>query len=149
MKIFTIGFTKKNAKKFFSILKENNVRKVIDIRLNNSSQLAGFSKGDDLEFFLKELYGMDYIHDINLAPTKEIFDDYKKGKINWEKYEVLFADLLKKRDIKKWLDDKYNKDFEHVCLLCSEETANKCHRRLMVEFIKFSYPELDIEIKHI
>ncbi len=149
MKIFTIGFTKKNAKKFFSLLQQNNVNKVVDIRLNNSSQLAGFSKGEDLEFFLKELFRIDYIHDINLAPTKEILDDYKKGKINWVQYEVLFSNLLKNRDIKKWLDDKYNKKLDHICLLCSEETANKCHRRLVAESIKNIYPELDIEIKHI
>lgn len=149
MKIFTIGFTKKNAKKFFSVLKENDVRVIIDIRLNNSSQLAGFSKGDDLEFFLKELYGIAYFHDISLAPTKEILDNYKKGKIDWDQYEVLFGNLLKNRDIKKWLDDKYDRRFEHVCLLCSEETANKCHRRLVAELIKNVYPELDIEIKHI
>ena len=149
MRLYTIGFTKKNAREFFTLLKKNKVKQIIDIRLNNTSQLAGFSKGEDLKFFLNEFCNIKYTHDTSLAPDKNILDNYKKKKIDWKQYELLFNDLLNKRNIKNDLDAKYNKDLDGSCLLCSEATVDKCHRRLTAEHIKQIYPELNIEIIHL
>ncbi len=147
MKLFTIGFTKKSAEEFFAILKNNSVKRIVDIRLNNTSQLAGFSKGQDLKFFLRELCGIIYSHNVNLAPTKEIFDNYKKKKISWNDYKVLFNNLLLQRMTNSKLVEMV--DFEGICFLCSEEKADKCHRRLVAEYIAKYYPELEIEIIHL
>lgn len=149
MNIYTIGFTQKSAQKFFSLLMESKVRTVVDIRLNNKSQLAGFSKGEDLKYFLTELCGIEYKHDTDLAPTKEILSSYKDKKIDWPQYEEQFFDLLNNRKIKELLAKKYNLKFEGVCFLCSEATAEYCHRRLVAEYIKQSYPELITEIIHL
>jgi uncharacterized protein (DUF488 family) len=130
-------------------LKRNQVNKVIDIRLNNSSQLAGFTKGPDLKYFLNEFFNIDYIHDPELAPTKQLLDDYKGKKVTWQQYEIEFRQLLDKRNAKKMLDQKYNSEFDGACLLCSEETADKCHRRLVAEYINNNYPELKIQITHL
>ena len=97
--IFTIGFTKKNAETFFNKLKNAGVKKIIDIRLNNVSQLAGFAKRDDLKFFLRELCNCDYRHEPLLAPTKEILDGYKKKKIDWIQYEKQFVKLMKDQSV--------------------------------------------------
>lgn len=149
MKLFTIGFTKKTARNFFTLLKNNRIKKVVDIRLNNASQLAGFSKGEDLEFFLNELCNIGYIHDTDLAPNKKLLDDYKNKKITWLQYEQSFKNLLNERNIKSRLDKNYNKNFDGICLLCSEATADKCHRRLVAEYIKRNYSNLNIDIIHI
>ena len=148
MKIYTIGFTKKSAKDFFSILKKNNISRLIDIRLNNISQLAGFSKGSDLKYFLKELCEIDYTHDTNLAPTKDILDDYKKNKITWSQYENRFNDLLTNREITNNLNN-YLIEPGAICLLCSESTPENCHRRLVAEYAEKHFPHLDIEIIHL
>ncbi|TYQ13202.1 UNVERIFIED_CONTAM: uncharacterized protein DUF488 [Acetivibrio alkalicellulosi] len=116
MKLYTIGFTKKSAKDFFNLLKKSNVKKLIDIRLNNASQLAGFTKGNDLQYFLKEICDIEYIHDTELSPTKEILDDYKNKKISWSQYEILFKALLKDRKINSMLETKYNNQFNNICL---------------------------------
>ncbi|MPQ30548.1 DUF488 domain-containing protein [Clostridium estertheticum] len=149
MKLYTIGFTKKSASEFFTLLKNNNIRVLVDIRLNNVSQLAGYTKRKDLEYFLTELLSIRYIHDLNLAPTKQILDDYKKKVISWEQYEKSYIELLNERNIQDNLNEKYNKNFENVCLLCSESTPENCHRRLAAEYIKKLYSELDIEIVHL
>ncbi|MDA8226520.1 MAG: DUF488 domain-containing protein [Desulfitobacterium hafniense] len=130
MKIYTIGFTKKSAEEFFDILERNKVKTVIDVRLNNSSQLAGFSKGRDLSYFLKKLVGINYVHRSDLAPTKEILDAYKSKLITWEQYETKFLNLLKDR--KPIVDTSL---FDQACLLCSEEVADHCHRRLVANYI--------------
>lgn len=148
MKIYTIGFTKKSAKDFFNTLKKNNISRLVDIRLNNASQLAGFSKGADLKYFLKELCQIDYTHDINLAPTKEILDDYKKHKITWTQYENRFNDLLTNRNIISSLNS-YLKEPGAICLLCSESTPENCHRRLVAEYVEKHFSDLDIEIIHL
>jgi len=148
MKIYTIGFTKKSAQEFFDILKKKNISRLIDIRLNNASQLAGFTKGPDLKYFLKELCEIDYIHDKDLAPTKEILDDYKKNKITWLQYEDKFNDLLTKRSITNKLKNYLNKSGD-ICLLCSESTPEHCHRRLVAEYFNKLFPNLDIEIVHL
>ncbi|MCQ2965956.1 MAG: DUF488 domain-containing protein [Alphaproteobacteria bacterium] len=141
-KIFTIGFTKKNAETFFELLKKNNVKKVIDVRLNNSSQLAGFSKGDDLCYFLKEIAKIDYIHMLEFAPTKEILDAYKKGTIDWKTYEQKYDLLMEKRHITTYITKKGEDFWKDTCLLCSEETPECCHRRLAAKKIISIFSEL-------
>jgi uncharacterized protein (DUF488 family) len=133
MNLYTIGFTKKNAKEFFETLRKNRVKTLIDIRLNNKSQLAGFTKQGDLEYFLDKICGIKYIHIPNLAPTEDMLKRYQDKTLSWEAYEKDFKDLLEMRnaikDIKQDLIDD-------VCLLCSEPTADYCHRRLAAEYIK-------------
>lgn len=145
MDIYTIGFTKKSAKEFFSILRDNKVIKVYDIRLNNSNQLAGFSKGRDLEFFLSSISNIEYSHEVMFAPTKEILDNYKKKNITWDEYEKLYIKLLEERSIYKYIEEK-NILREGICFLCSEPTEKECHRRLLVEYLSKKY---NIVIKHL
>ncbi|MDJ0581510.1 DUF488 domain-containing protein [Crocosphaera sp.] len=137
----TIGFTKKTAQEFFEILKEANIKRVIDIRLNNVSQLAGFAKKKDLQYFLKEIADIDYIHLVDLAPTKEILDDYKKNKREWSVYEQKFTDLITKREIEKKLDPEI---IEDSCLLCSEAKPHHCHRRLVAEYLSNHWGNMKI-----
>lgn len=144
IKLYTIGFTKKNAKTFFSKLRNAGITKLIDIRLNNVSQLAGFAKKDDLIFFLKELCNCEYIHKPNWAPTKEILDAYKKKQIDWDEYVLRFSRLIKERKIENTLSGE---ELNGACLLCSEPTPEKCHRRLVSEYLKDNIS--DIEIIHI
>lgn len=143
-KIFSIGFTKKKAEIFFELLMSNDVKKLIDVRLNNSSQLAGFTKGDDLNYFLKKIAGIHYVHELIFAPTKEILDSYKKGNIDWVEYEKEYIDLMKKRNVYEYIKSKGREYWVESCLLCSEETAEKCHRRLAINTIKEIYPDLDV-----
>lgn len=143
MKLFTIGFTQKNAEDFFMRLKRVGVKKLVDVRLNNVSQLAGFAKKDDLRFFLKELCGADYLHMPELAPTKAILDDYKKSKGSWESYAQKFTALMASRRI-EMIDRKI---LDGVCLLCSEDKPDHCHRRLVAEYLKDKWE--DVEIVHL
>jgi uncharacterized protein (DUF488 family) len=147
MQTYTIGFTKKTAAEFFSILKNAQIKKLIDIRLNNTSQLSGFAKGKDLKYFLKELCNIDYIHDTYLSPTKDILDDYKNKKITWEEYEKQFKLLLNERNIHNYMKNKYNYELDKTCFLCSEVKATNCHRRLVVEYLKSHISE--VNIKHL
>jgi len=142
--LFTIGFTKKTAQQFFELLKKADVRRVIDTRLNNVSQLAGFSKRDDLAYFLKEIGDIEYIHIPELAPTKDILDALKKQKGEWSVYEKQFLDLMNRRKVEKVLSpDLVN----HSCLLCSEEKPHHCHRRLVAEYLNEKWG--NIEIHHL
>ncbi|MBL7152833.1 MAG: DUF488 domain-containing protein [Phycisphaerae bacterium] len=139
--IFTIGFAKKNAREFFTILKEASVTNVIDIRLNNVSQLAGFTKKQDIEYFLREIADVAYLHKPELAPTKEILDAYKKKDIDWPEYERQFRQLLTERRIEDAITQQLaNK----ACLLCSEPTSEKCHRRLVAEYLREHWPNVEI-----
>ncbi|GAA0084823.1 hypothetical protein UT300007_12620 [Clostridium sp. CTA-7] len=147
--IYTIGFTKKSAERFFELLEENNVETVFDVRLNNSTQLAGFSKGKDMEFFLRRILSINYIHNIEFSPTKEILDDYKKKKISWENYEEKFGKLLKARKLESYIKNNLKDKLDKICFLCSEDTAEHCHRRLVAEYIKDILKDEDIEIVHI
>ena len=134
MNLYTIGFVQKSAEDFFSILSKNKIDCVIDIRLNNSSQLAGFTKAKDLCFFLNKIANISYIHNVKYAPTKEILDNYKKNKITWEIYENEYKALIEKRQVEKlFLKDVQN--FQNICLLCSESEAYYCHRRLLAEYL--------------
>ena len=142
--LYTIGFTKKSAKAFFSKIRNAGVTKLIDIRLNNVSQLAGFAKRDDLIFFLKELCDCDYRHMPDFAPTKEILDAYKKKQIDWDEYVQRFSKLIKERKIEKKISIE---ELNNACFLCSEPTPEKCHRRLVSEYLKDQFG--NIEIKHL
>lgn len=142
--IFTIGFTKKSAEKFFTKLKETGVKRIIDVRLNNVSQLAGFAKRDDLRYFLKTICSIDYIHMPELAPTKEILDEYKKNKGDWSLYEKRFTALLAERQIEITMSKN---TLNGGCLLCSEEKPDNCHRRLVAEYLNDKWR--NIEIRHI
>ena len=142
--LYTIGFTHKKAKVFFELLKINDVKKVIDIRLNNNSQLAAFSKRDDLKYFLKELTSIDYCHELILSPTEDILNAYKKGTISWEEYEIQFLQLLHHR---KPEDRISLNSLDRSCLLCSEPTPEMCHRRLVAEYFRELYT--DIQIIHL
>jgi uncharacterized protein (DUF488 family) len=130
--LFTIGFTKKSAHDFFEILLQSGVRRVIDTRLNNVSQLAGFTKRQDLEYFLHKIGQIEYVHLLDLAPTKGILDAYKKNGGDWETYKKHFLKLIADRKI----EDKLSPDLlDGGCLLCSEPTPHHCHRRLVAEYL--------------
>lgn len=134
MEIYTIGFTKKTARRFFELLKKNEIRKVIDIRLSNKSQLSGFAKGEDLKYFL-ELFGIGYEHDVTLAPTEELRKMYnnKESKMSFNEYTVIFKEIMENRQC---IPKLQKLDLNKVCFLCSEEKPDKCHRKLVVDFIK-------------
>lgn len=141
MTLFTIGFTKKSAQRFFATLKDAGVRRLIDIRLNNSSQLAGFAKKADLKFFVKELCGIEYDHLLQLAPTKDLLDRYRKGHCGWSAYEHEFLQLIESRRIEETTDREL---IDGSCLLCTEETAEHCHRRLVAEYLNKKWGKIDI-----
>ena len=139
--LFTIGFTKKSAREFFELLSKANIKQIIDTRLNNTSQLAGFAKRSDLEYFLKKIGNIDYIHILDFAPTKEILDEYKKKKSSWEDYEKKFIQLMKERQIeKKIAPDRLDRG----CLLCSEAKPHNCHRRLVAEYLNQKLGNINI-----
>jgi len=145
IEVLTIGFTKKKAECFFKKLKEAGVKRIVDVRLNNISQLAGFAKKDDLAYFLKQIGGMDYVHLPELAPTKDILDGYKKRKGDWGTYERKFIELMEYRHI----EDTTSKEvLDQGCLLCSEDKPHHCHRRLVAEYLKNKWDE-EVEIKHL
>lgn len=144
MKVYTIGFTKKSAEKFFAQLKQPGLVRLLDVRLNNVSQLAGFTKKDDFRFFLREINGLEYRHLQMLAPTKAILDDYKKNKGDWSTYERQFLALMAQRKIEETVQMSL---IDGGCLLCSEATPEHCHRRLIAEYLKKRWGEL--EIKHL
>ena len=141
MKLLTIGFTQKSARRFFELLRESGTKRIIDVRLNNWSQLAGFAKRDDLMYFL-ELQGMDYVHlPEELAPTKDMLDDYRKGRSNWKTYEDRFIKLMCERRIEETVPKEIIAD---GCLLCSEDKPHHCHRRLVAEYLKQHWGDIDI-----
>jgi len=140
VQVFTIGFTKTTAEHFFCRLKESQSRKLVDVRLNNVSQLAGFAKRDDLKFFTKSLCSMDYVHAPNFAPTKPMLDAYKKKKIDWSNYENQYLDLMMKRRVERLRPA----DLDGCCLLCSEETPHCCHRRLWAEYLDQKWGNVEI-----
>ena len=146
MKIFTIGFTQKSAREFFNKIKENKIDLLLDIPLNNVSQLSGFAKGKDLEYFLKEICHCEYAHDEMFAPTKILLDNYRTKKVSWIEYEKVFVEILKTRPIIERFNKIYGK-FNNICLLCTEPTPEQCHRRLVAEYLKEHIE--NIEIIHI
>lgn len=145
MEICTIGFTKRTARDFFGTLRDAGIERLIDVRLNNTSQLAAFAKREDLEFFLKELVGGEYVHEPLLAPTQELLDAFKKRKGSWEDYETGFLKLMKQRRVAEVLPHELFG--RKSVLLCSELEADNCHRRLVAEYLRESWG--DIEITHL
>jgi uncharacterized protein (DUF488 family) len=140
VEICTIGFTQTTAEHFFKRLADADVERLVDVRLNNSSQLAGFAKAKDLPYFLRELVGATYEHQPLLAPTQELLDAYKKRKGEWASYEADFLALMERRRVHEVLSPD---DFEHrTALLCSEATAEHCHRRLVCEFLAERWPDV-------
>lgn len=145
MEIYTIGFTKKTAAEFFGTLQQAGIKRLIDVRLNNTSQLAAFAKRDDLEFFLNEICGAEYHHRPDLSPTQDFLDAFKKKAIGWEEYQSRFTALLKQREVEKTLDKRL---FElPTVLLCSEPTPEQCHRRVVAEYLAANWG--DVRIVHL
>lgn len=141
MTLYTIGSTKKSAREFFETLKENGVKTLFDIRLNNMSQLAGFTKKNDLEYFLKEICNIKYIYLDILAPTKDIMDDYKNKKIDREEFKRRYIELIESRKVL----EKINKNLlDNACLLCSGAKAEDCHRSLASEYIAENYEGINV-----
>ncbi len=144
MRVYTIGFTKKPAESFFELLRDSGAKRLIDVRLNNVSQLAGFAKRDDLAYFLRRICRMDYEHMPALAPTQELLQSYRQGETTWEAYEEQFLSLMRARQVEKM---PIKRRLANACLLCSEETADHCHRRLVAEYLQDHWG--DVEIIHL
>jgi uncharacterized protein (DUF488 family) len=144
MRLYTIGFTKKSALQFFETLRDAGVRRVVDVRLNNVSQLAGFTKKQDLAYFLEKIDAIGYVHAPLLAPTQDLLDSYKKHGGGWSKYEHGFLELMSQRKIDiSWAPEMRDSD----CLLCSEEKPDHCHRRLVAEYLAAHVG--GIEVQHL
>ena len=144
IKLYTIGFTGKSAEKFFTLLQNNAVERIVDTRANNSSQLSGFAKANDLAFFAKAIGHMDYKHQLDFAPTKDLLANYRNKKISWSEYETEYLNLL---DVRKIANKVNIAELHQNCLLCSEHTPEQCHRRLLAEYFQHRYN--DIEIIHL
>jgi len=143
MKLYTIGFTKHTAEDFFEKLKFAGVKQVIDIRINKTSQLAAFAKGSDLPYLLNKTVGIGYLSKSELAPTKELLRNYRSKEITWEEFAAKYQNQIAESKVILSLNKG---DFENSCLLCSEETAEKCHRRLLAEELSKFW---EIEIIHL
>jgi len=136
-KIYTIGFTKKNAEIFFELLRANEIDILLDVRLKNTSQLAGFSRYPDVEYFMNKILGAEYIHDTVFAPTDDIMKDYKDKKIDWSEFISRYDCLADERKTEKHILKEYkDKSKKNICLICSEEKADNCHRLLVAERFK-------------
>jgi uncharacterized protein (DUF488 family) len=142
IKIYTIGFTQTSAEEFFGKLIKAGVRKIADARLNNTSQLAGFAKKDDLKYYLHTIGKIDYTHMSVLAPSEEILAEYKKKQGDWNTYEKKFLALMEERRIENVVSPD---ELDWACLLCSEHLPKHCHRRLVAEYLKNKWGDVDIE----
>jgi uncharacterized protein (DUF488 family) len=142
MIIHTIGFTRKSAEQFFATLSAAGVRRIVDTRLYNTSQLSGFAKQDDLRYFLRKIASIEYHHEPLLAPTADILDDYKKKAISWPQYEEAYVALMQNRQIESRLS---REDLSDACLLCSEADPHHCHRRLAAEYLSDRWGDLKID----
>ena len=144
MRVYTIGFTKKSASEFFGLLRDSGAERLVDVRLNNVSQLAGFAKRSDLEYFAREICQMEYVHLPELAPTKEMLDGYRKEHRDWDLYERQFLDLMSQRGVENM---EMRETVSNACLLCSEDKPHHCHRRLVAEYLQGHWG--DVEIVHL
>jgi uncharacterized protein (DUF488 family) len=142
VRLYTIGFTKKSAERFFGLLREHGVERLVDIRLHPSGQLAGFTKQADLRYFLANLVACDYRHLPDLAPSEEILSDYRTDH-DWDRYVVRFEALMDERDVPDSLDQRILRE-KTCCLLCSEATPERCHRRLVAERLARAWPDVDV-----
>ena len=147
MEVYTTGFTKKTAEQFFESIRLMGIRRLLDVRLNNVSQLAGFSKREDLAYFLRTICDVEYIHEPLLAPTQDLLDDYRKHDSGWDAYERRFLALMAARRV----EDHISPDFfaTPTVLLCSEATAERCHRRLVLEYLQRKWGADDVRIVHL
>ncbi len=145
MEIYSIGFTKKSAGQFFDALKAHSIERLLDVRLNNTSQLAGFAKQSDLPYFLREICGASYEHEPLLTPTQEILDAFKKHKGSWDVYTEAYLSLLRSRGVENALSKKGF--LRKTVLLCSEATPEHCHRKLALEYLQQHWG--DIIIHHL
>lgn len=144
VQLFTIGFAETSADSFFSLLRRSGAKRVIDVRLNNTSQLSGFTRKDDLRFFLREVCGMDYLHLPQLAPTPDILDAFKKRQGSWSVYEQAFKQLMVSRTV----ESAMTPDIANLgCLLCSEKRPEHCHRRLVAEYFQEKWS--DVAVTHL
>lgn len=143
--LYTIGFTQKPAERFFALLRDAGVRRVVDTRLNPGGQLSGFAKGPDLAWFLRTINACDYVHEPRLAPTAEILGDYRKDH-RWDRYVTRFEALMDERRVPDLLD-RAELAAVPSCLLCSEHLPTQCHRRLVAERIAAAWPEF--EVRHL
>lgn len=141
MRLYTIGFTKKKASEFFGLLRDSGAAGLVDTRLRNVSQLAGFAKRDDLEFFVSELCGMSYRHELLLAPTAESLSVYRRGDWPWETYSEEYLKLIRERRVEEALRAA---DLEDAVLLCSEAAPDRCHRRLAAEYLAAAWGGVEI-----
>jgi uncharacterized protein (DUF488 family) len=141
MKIFTIGFTKKTAEQFFCLLDRPDIKRVVDIRLNNNSQLAGFTKSDDLRYFLHHIIKKDYLYLPQLAPSADMLKTYRESKGSWATYERDFLELMKQRRVVETVPLNL---LDGGCLLCSESTPEHCHRRLVATLFKSTYEQTTV-----
>ena len=141
MRILTIGFTRKSARQFFELLLTSRARRIVDVRLNNSSQLAGFAKKEDLAWFLQQLCAMDYVHVPQLAPTRAMLEEYRRNG-DWGAYERQFLRLLRERQVEQSVSREI---IAEGCLLCSEDEPHRCHRRLVAEYLREHWGGLEIE----
>jgi uncharacterized protein (DUF488 family) len=145
MEIYSIGFTQKSASEFFETLKAHGIERLLDVRLNNTSQLAGFAKQADLSYFLNEICGAVYEHEPLLAPTQVMLDTYKKKKGDWNIYTEDYLGLIRLRQVESKIAKK--RFAKKTVLLCSEATADHCHRRLALEYLRSHWG--DIFIRHL
>lgn len=144
VKLFTIGFTKKPAERFFTLLRDAGARRIVDVRLNNVSQLAGFAKRDDLAYFARAICGIDYVHRPDLAPTQPMLEGYRSEGVHWTAYERQFVELLRERTIERTVPPEL---LDGACLLCSEDSPHHCHRRLVAEYLRDAWG--GVEIAHL
>jgi len=142
MKVFTIGFTGKTAERFFTLLQRSGAQRIVDVRLNNVSQLAGFAKSKDLAYFAKAICNMDYVHLRELAPEQAMLDEYKKKGGDWAAYEQQFLALMERRAVEKSVRLEL---IDQGCLLCSEHKPDQCHRRLVVEYLDRKWGGIEVE----
>ena len=145
IKLYTIGFTGKSAEQFFTLLQKVKVKKVIDTRINNVSQLAGFAKSNDLAYFLKSIAGIAYEHNPDLAPTKELLSSYRERELTWDQYEKKYLALLTQRNVARYAAQPVY--LNASCFLCSEHEPDHCHRRLLAEYLH--QVNTSIEINHL
>ena len=141
MNLFTIGFTGKSAERFFGLLETSKASKLIDIRINRTSQLAGFAKEQDLRFFLPNLTGLQYLVREDLAPTKELLASYRDKEIGWEEFSYMYQELMRSRGA---IESFSVENFENVVLLCSENEPEKCHRSLLSDLIVQQFSDFQI-----
>ena len=144
MDIATIGFTGKSAKKFFDLIKSSGIRRIVDTRAHNTSQLAGFAKRDDLAYFLRVICNVDYVVEPTLAPTAELLSAYRKKTIEWDEYAHAYVALISSRNVAAHLNASLAFG---SCLLCSEASPHHCHRRLAAEYLKEAWG--DVQVRHL